>query len=120
MSYQGVMRLAREHPFRPSGDFDVDWLMVVRGCYEETKGHEGKIFDGSSVVDRLRLLPGFENVYEGLFSACLFQPLDKYRYFFVDANNYRGQSTVSCLNYCLRGPSSLSPSGYSWLHFGYT
>ena len=61
MSYQGVMRLAREHPFRPSGDFDVGWLMVVRGCYEETKGHEGKVFDGSSVVDRLRWLPGFEN-----------------------------------------------------------
>lgn len=61
MSYESVMRLAREHPFRPSGDFDVDWLMVVRGCYEETKGHEGKVFDGSSVVDRLRWLPGFEN-----------------------------------------------------------
>lgn len=61
MSYERVMKLAREHPYRPHGDFTPDWLMVVRGCYEETKGHEGKIFDGSSVVDRLRFLPGFEN-----------------------------------------------------------
>lgn len=61
MSYKGVMRLAQEHPYRPCGDFTPDWLLVVRGCYEETKGHEGKVFDGSSVIDRLRWLPGFEN-----------------------------------------------------------
>ena len=31
MSYQGVMRLAREHPFRPSGDFDEIYKELIDG-----------------------------------------------------------------------------------------
>jgi hypothetical protein len=58
MSYNGVMRLAREHPPRPaSGTFNVDWLKVVRGCYEEAKRLEGKSFAGAWIVDRVGWVP---------------------------------------------------------------
>ena len=51
MSYEGVVRLAQEHP-RSRGDIDVDWLKVVRGCYEEAKSHGGNRFAGSWVYKR--------------------------------------------------------------------
>ena len=51
MSYEGVIRLAREHP-RSRGTIEVDWLKVVRGCYEEAKGHGGGRFAGSWVYKR--------------------------------------------------------------------
>ena len=60
MSYEGVMRLAREHPFRPTSRFSVDWLKVIRGCYEEAKSHEGKRFAGTWVVDRVGWFPGLK------------------------------------------------------------
>ena len=47
MSYQGVMRLAREH-----GTGEVKWIGVVRGCYEEAKSHGGARFAGSWVFKR--------------------------------------------------------------------
>jgi len=51
MSYQGVMRLAREHP-SSRGDIEVDWLKVVRGCYKEAESHGGNRFAGSWVYKR--------------------------------------------------------------------
>jgi len=51
MSYEGVMRLAREHP-RSGGAIQVDWLKVVGGCYEEAKSHGGGRFAGSWVYRR--------------------------------------------------------------------
>ena len=51
MSYEGVMKLAREHP-RSKGTIEVDWLKVVRGCYEEAKSHGGNRFAGSWVYKR--------------------------------------------------------------------
>ena len=58
MSYDGVMRLAREHPFTKGGMFDVDWLRVVKGCYEEAKRLEGKSFACAWVVNRVGWFPG--------------------------------------------------------------
>lgn len=49
MSYQNVIRLAQDYP---SGVSEVDWLRVVRGCYEEAKSHGGKRFAGSWVYKR--------------------------------------------------------------------
>jgi len=51
MSYEGVMRLAREHP-SSRGTIEVDWLKVVRGCYEEAESHGGNRFAGSWVYKR--------------------------------------------------------------------
>ena len=52
MSYEGVMRLAREHP-SSRGTIEVDWLKVVRGCYEEAKSYgRGNRFAGSWVYKR--------------------------------------------------------------------
>lgn len=61
MSYEGVMRLAREHPFKAKGGlpaFDVDWLKVVKGCYEEARRFEGRSFAGAWVVDKVGWFPG--------------------------------------------------------------
>lgn len=61
MSYEGVMRLAREHPFKAKGGlpaFDVDWLKVVKGCYEEARRLEGRSFAGAWVVDKVGWFPG--------------------------------------------------------------
>ena len=46
-----MMRLAREHARSP-GDIEVDWLKVVRGCYEEAESHGGNRFAGSWVYKR--------------------------------------------------------------------
>jgi len=51
MSCEGVMRLAREHT-RATGIIEVDWLKVVRGCYEEAKSHGGNRFAGAWVYKR--------------------------------------------------------------------
>lgn len=61
MSYEGVMRSAREHPFKAKGGlpaFDVDWLKVVKGCYEEARRLEGRSFAGAWVVDKVGWFPG--------------------------------------------------------------
>lgn len=61
MSYQGVIRLAREHPYRGSDDnlpFKVDWLNVVKGCYEEAQRTKGTSFAGAWVKDRVGWFPG--------------------------------------------------------------
>ncbi len=49
MSYQDVIKLAKEHP---PGTGETDWLKMVRGCYEEAKSHNGKRFAGSWVYKR--------------------------------------------------------------------
>lgn len=51
MSYEGVIRLAQEHP-RSTGTVDVEWLKVVRGCYREAESHGGNRFAGSWVYKR--------------------------------------------------------------------
>ena len=51
VSYEGVVRLAQEHP-RSRGTIEVDWLKVVRGCYEEAESHGGNRFAGTWVYKR--------------------------------------------------------------------
>ena len=62
MGYQGVMRLAREHPFNPNKSgppvFNVDWLKVVRGCNKVAKKYGGKSFPGAAVADEVGWFPG--------------------------------------------------------------
>ena len=60
MSYEGLMRLAREYP-RSRGIIDVNWLKVVRACYEEarevqSRGYES--FPGTRVRHRCGWFPG--------------------------------------------------------------
>ena len=60
MSYEGVMRLAREHP-RSMGTIGVDWLKVVRGCYEEAKELQSRGYErfaGAWVRNRCGWFPG--------------------------------------------------------------
>ena len=61
MSYQGVMNLAREHPrsTRRSLDYpEVEWLSVVKGCYEEAERLNGGRFAGAWVAQKVGLFPG--------------------------------------------------------------
>ncbi len=62
MSYQGVMRLAREHPFNPTKSgppvFNVDWLKVVKGCNKVANIYGGKSFPGAAVADEIGWFPG--------------------------------------------------------------
>ena len=63
MSYDAVIRLAREHPrsSRRSLDYpEVDWLEVVRGCYQEAERVGGRRFAGSWVAHRVGMLPGLK------------------------------------------------------------
>ena len=60
MSYEGTMRLAREHP-ESRGIIDVDWLSVVRGCYEEARevqSRGGDKFPGARIRHRVGWFPG--------------------------------------------------------------
>ena len=52
MSYEAVIKLAREKPSNPPG---VDWLKVVRGCYEEAMSHGGNRFAGTWVYKRQKV-----------------------------------------------------------------
>lgn len=38
--------------------FEVDWLKVVKDCYEEARSLEGKDFTGAWVADRVGWFPG--------------------------------------------------------------
>ena len=60
MSYEGLMRLAREHP-RSKGIIEVDWLKVVKACYEEarelqSRGYES--FPGAWIRHKCGWFPG--------------------------------------------------------------
>jgi hypothetical protein len=47
MSYAALIKLAKEHPksdpseWNPNG---IDWLVVVKGCYEEAQSSNGGQF----------------------------------------------------------------------------
>ena len=71
MSYHGVLRLADEHPRsnRSSTHPQVDWMGVVRACYDVATERPGQAFAGAWVLRRhgswlpnLRLLAGYEIV----------------------------------------------------------
>jgi hypothetical protein len=61
MGYQAVMRLARDPNLvinRPWHPKKLDWLDVVKGCYEEAKRLDGRSFSGSMIVARVGWFPG--------------------------------------------------------------
>lgn len=60
-----MIRLAQEHPRSP-GTVDVDWLKVVRGCYEEAESQGGTRFAGSRVYKRRGTgwFPGLSSLVE--------------------------------------------------------
>ena len=49
--YEGVMRLA-QNQFTFGPIVVIDWLKVVKGCYEEAKSHGGNRFAGRWVYKR--------------------------------------------------------------------
>jgi hypothetical protein len=59
MSYQGVMRLASEHPLNTTmWGTNLDWIIVVKGCYEEAKRVGGGKFAGAWVINKVGWFPG--------------------------------------------------------------
>lgn len=53
MSCQSVMKLAKEHPPKPTSMGTIlDWINVVEGCYEEAEQVQSGYFVGARVRNR--------------------------------------------------------------------
>jgi hypothetical protein len=63
MSYQGVMRLARDREVVVDyGWKKVDWLQIVRLCYQEAMKAGGHSFPGSTIAFRAGWFPGLNKL----------------------------------------------------------
>jgi hypothetical protein len=62
MSYAAVMKLAKERPISDPTEWNqngIDWLAVVKGCYEESQSSNGGQFAGAWVQSRVNFsFPG--------------------------------------------------------------
>lgn len=65
MGYQAIMRLTRDPKLminRPWHSKKLDWLEVVRACYEEANRLEGRSSTGSTAFDKVGWFPGLRKL----------------------------------------------------------
>lgn len=63
--YEAVMRLARDPEVKVQPAFfgkEIDWLAVVRACYEEAERLGGERFAGAWIVDKVGWFPGLKKL----------------------------------------------------------
>lgn len=63
MSYEGVMRLARDPDVVADyGWRKVDWLQVTKACYDEAISLKGESFSGSTIAGKVGWFPGLSKL----------------------------------------------------------
>ena len=60
MSYQGVIRIAEEYDYIKTDWVDIDWLKVVKGCYELAVEVKGERFAEAWVTDKVGYFPSLQ------------------------------------------------------------